>query len=174
MNFIAAGFRDGVDDRTQIASIIRRVCAAHHPEFLHPILRRAHSLHSGDAGGVVHAIEGEERTVRFAQTTETELQHRFREGRLRPDRGAASDIGRWCEQHKINEVATGDGQIGDLLRINHLARFGFRAIHTQYVFVDFHLLFDAFHAQNRDARSRLPNSDDERRLVRAKSGGVYR
>jgi hypothetical protein len=58
----------------------------------------------------------------FAEASEAELQNSLKERRLCGGGGTASNICRRRKQHKVDEVAAGNGQILDLPGLNNLAR----------------------------------------------------
>jgi hypothetical protein len=56
-------------------------------------------------------------------------------------------------------VAPGDGQIRDVLRIDCLAYFGIRGVHSLYAIASFYLRPDAFDTESGGERSDLPNGE---------------
>src|SRR6266567_1890517 len=121
MHVIGARLGDGVYHRAKVAPIVRRVRTGRHAKLLHPVLRGANALHSGDARGVIGAVKGEERSVALAHATETKFQYCFGKGRLRAHGCAPAHIHGGSEQDEVYEVAPGNGQVFDLGSINHLA-----------------------------------------------------
>ena len=123
MHVIGAGLCNRVDHGAEVASCVCRVGTVHDAEFLHPVLRGADALHPRDASRVIDAVEGEERSVALADAPEAELQHGLGKRRLCANRSAPSHIDRGRKQNEIYEVATGNGEVGNLGSVDYLAYF---------------------------------------------------
>ena len=95
VEIFAARFGDGVDDGAEILAVVGGERAADDAEFLDPILRGAGMLHTGDAGGVVNAVEAEESAVGFAKAAEAELQNGFGERAIARRRRCCGRRWRW-------------------------------------------------------------------------------
>jgi hypothetical protein len=119
----ASRLRDCVYNRSEIAPVISAIGTVDDTKLLHLVERRAGVLYAGETDGVVGTVESKERAVCLTQTTEAELQDSLLERRLRSRHRAASNVRGWSEQHEVDEVSASDGEIGDLVARDDLARF---------------------------------------------------
>jgi hypothetical protein len=129
-------------------------------------------LHTGNARGVVGAIEGEKYAVGLAEASEAELQHGFREGRLRAHGRASADIRGRSQEHKIDEVAAGDREIGDFLGLDHLADFRLLCVDALRRLADLDLFSEAIHTESHGQRGNLSDGEGESSAIRTELRGV--
>jgi hypothetical protein len=105
--------------------------------------------------------------VGLPQSPKTELQYCFLERRLRPNGRAPAHVYGGREQHKVNEVSARNWQVGNILRVNHLADFGFLRIHALRRLLDLDRFPGSLDLQRYRNGRILSHGQGKRALIRA-------
>ena len=78
------------------------------------------------------------------------------------------------QQHEVNEVPSGNGQIRDIAGIDHLADFGFLRIHSLHGLLNFDSLVSCLDRQNYRNGGILTDREGEHGLIGAELIGIHR